>query len=147
MTAIETIYEPRLLDGVRRKRIVAFLIDFAIVCSLSLVAGIVVFFLGIVTLGLAWLLYGGIFPVVAILYSGMTIGSPRHATLGMRAAGLVFRLDGGQAPGFAYGAAHVILFYVTVTFLTPFILLISLFNSRKRALHDILVGATVENEN
>lgn len=146
MTAIERIDDARLLDGVRRKRMLAFLIDFTIVCLLSFAVGVLVFFLGIVTLGLAWLLYGGIFPIVAVLYSGMTISDERQATLGMRATGLTFRLDNGARPSFVYGAVHVILFYVTVTFLTPLVLVVSLLNSRKRALHDILVGATIENE-
>lgn len=146
MTAIQTIEDTRRLDSVRRKRVTAFLIDFTIVCLLTLAAGVVVFFLGIVTLGLAWLLYGSIFPIVAVLYSGITVGGERQGTLGMRAMGLIFRMDNGQPPSFIYGAAHVVLFYVTITFLTPLVLVVSFLNSRKRALHDILVGATVENE-
>lgn len=141
-----TIESSARYDSVRRRRMMAFLVDFTIVALLSLAAGVVVFFLGILTLGLAWLAYGGIFPVVAILYSGMTVGGSRSATYGMRAMGLVARRDGGGKPDFIQGAVHVILFYVSVTFLTPFILLISLFNERKRALHDMVAGMSVENE-
>jgi uncharacterized RDD family membrane protein YckC len=146
MTTIENrnTYLPARLDSVRRKRMIAFLIDFTIVTVLWLIACIVVGILGVVTLGLAWLLYGAVFPVIAVLYSGTSI-SGRGATPGMRAVGLTFRLETGEQPGFLQGAIHVILFYVSVTFLTPLVLLVSLFNSRKRLLHDMLIGATVEN--
>lgn len=144
MTTYDNPYPVARLDSVRRKRIIAFLIDFTLVTILWLVACAIIFVLGVFTLGLAWLLYGAVFPIVAILYSGMTISS-RGATPGMRALGLAFRMETGERPNFWQGAFHVILFYVSVTFLTPFILLVSLFNARKRLLHDMLIGATVEN--
>jgi uncharacterized RDD family membrane protein YckC len=144
MTTYDTAYPASRLDAVRRKRIIAFLIDFTLVTLLWLVACAVIFVLGIVTLGLAWLLYGAVFPIVAILYSGIAI-SNRSATPGMRAMGLVFRMETGERPNFWQGAFHVILFYLTMSFTGGLILLVSLFNSRKRLLHDILIGATVEN--
>lgn len=145
MTAYEPTYDLARVDGVRRKRIMAFLIDFTLVLLISFAVGVIVFFLGLITLGLGWALYGGIIPAVAIFYSGISIAN-RAATPGMRAAGLVFRLETGERPGFLQGAIHVILFYVSVTFLTPLILLVSFFNSRKRLLHDMLIGAVIENE-
>jgi uncharacterized RDD family membrane protein YckC len=144
MTALNSTYDFARLDGVRRKRILAFLIDFTILIVLWLIACAIIGVLGVLTLGLAWLLYGAVFPIVAVLYSGMSI-SNRSATPGMRAAGLIFRMETGERPGFLQGAVHVILFYVSVTFLTPFILLVSFFNARKRLLHDMVIGATVEN--
>jgi len=146
MTAVEhrPAYDIARLDGVRRKRILAFLIDFTMVLLLSFVVGVFVFFLGIITLGLGWMLYGGIIPFVAIFYSGLTI-SNRGATPGMRAMGLTFRLDSGEKPGFLQGAFHVILFYLATTFTGGLVLLLTFFNSRKRLLHDMLIGATVEN--
>jgi uncharacterized RDD family membrane protein YckC len=147
MTAVDhrPAYDLARIDGVRRKRIIAFLIDFTLVLLLSFVAGIFVFFLGIITLGLGWALYGGIIPLVAVFYSGISIAN-RGATPGMRAAGLTFRLETGEKPGFLQGAFHVILFYLTVSFSGGLILLVTFFNSRKRLLHDMLIGATVENE-
>ncbi|MBV8535599.1 MAG: hypothetical protein JO128_08410, partial [Alphaproteobacteria bacterium] len=35
---------------------------------------------------------------------------------------------------------QTVLFYVTVTMLTPLVLLVAVFNRRKRTLHDILAG-------
>jgi len=40
---------------------------------------------------------------------------------------------------------HAIVYWVTVSFLTPFILLIAFFNHRRRLLHDMLVGTIVIN--
>jgi uncharacterized RDD family membrane protein YckC len=143
MAAIE-IYQTRF-DGVRRKRIAAFLVDFVLVTLISAALWVIVAVLGIFTFGLAWLLLGAIFPAVAILYAGATVGGPFSATPGMRLAGLVFRLDDGGRPDFLYGAAHLVLFYLSVSFLTPFILLVSLFASRKRLLHDMVIGIVIEN--
>jgi uncharacterized RDD family membrane protein YckC len=144
MTVIDNVYDEGRYDGVRRKRLFAFLMDFTAVTLLSIAAGVLVFFLGIVTLGLAWGLYGIIFPIVAVLYSGMSIGN-RSATPGMRAMGIAFHMENGERPGFLQGAFHVVMFYVLGTFLTPLVLLVSFFNPRKRLFHDMLIGATVEN--
>ena len=43
------------------------------------------------------------------------------------------------------GAVHAIVFWITVSALTPLILLVCLFNDRRRCLHDILVGTVVIN--
>jgi len=40
---------------------------------------------------------------------------------------------------------HAVLFWVSVSFLTPLILLIGLFNGRRRLLHDIILGTVVIN--
>jgi uncharacterized RDD family membrane protein YckC len=100
----------------------------------------VIFFLGVVTLGLAWLLYGMVFPAVAILYSGATLGGDRAATWGMRLTGLTCRLWHGAKPGFVIAAAHVVFLYVSITFLTPLVLLVGLFTRRKQLLHDLALG-------
>jgi uncharacterized RDD family membrane protein YckC len=51
----------------------------------------------------------------------------------------------GAPAYFVLGAVHAIAFWVTVSFLTPFILLVGLFNNRRRLLHDMLVGTVVIN--
>jgi uncharacterized RDD family membrane protein YckC len=38
-----------------------------------------------------------------------------------------------------------VVYWVTVSFLTPFVLLVGFFNDRSRLLHDILVGTVVIN--
>jgi uncharacterized RDD family membrane protein YckC len=101
--------------------------------------------IGIITLGLAWLLFGAVFPLVAITYTALGLSSPASATIGMRVMGLEMRLWYGARPYFALAAVHVILFYVLVTILTPLVLLVGLFNDRRRLLHDLLIGTVVIN--
>jgi uncharacterized RDD family membrane protein YckC len=49
------------------------------------------------------------------------------------------------APGyFVLGATHAVLFWVTVSFLSPFVVLVGLFNGR-RLLHDLVLGTVVIN--
>ena len=43
------------------------------------------------------------------------------------------------------GAVHALVFWITVSFLTPLILLVGFFNDRRRLLHDMLVGTVVIN--
>jgi uncharacterized RDD family membrane protein YckC len=43
------------------------------------------------------------------------------------------------------GAVHAIVFWLSISALTPFILLVAFFNERQRLLHDILLGTVVIN--
>jgi uncharacterized RDD family membrane protein YckC len=43
------------------------------------------------------------------------------------------------------GAVHAVLFWVSVSALTPLILLVGFFNERRRLLHDILLGVVIIN--
>ena len=56
------------LEGVRIRRVLAFIVDYFIVALLSFGAGVGVFLLGIITLGAGWLLYAVLVPLVAIAY-------------------------------------------------------------------------------
>ncbi|MEI2387702.1 RDD family protein [Breoghania sp. JC706] len=134
-----------LFEGVRTKRIFAFLIDVVAIAILTFLAGIAVFFLGIFTLGLGWLAYAFLWQGVAILYSAFTLGGPYSATPGMRAFGVELRLFDGSRPTPLIAIAHVVVFWVSVTMVTPLILLVSLFSDKKRLLHDIIVGGVVVN--
>jgi uncharacterized RDD family membrane protein YckC len=75
----------------------------------------------------------------------MTLGSPASATIGMRVMEIEMRTWYGSPAYFVLGAVHAIVFWITVSALTPFILLVCLFNDRRRCLHDILVGTVVIN--
>lgn len=132
-----------LLDGVRSRRIMAFLLDYVIIAVLSMIAHVVVGILGILTLGLAWLLYVVLIPLVAIAYIGLTLGGPKQATPGMQFFAIkLIRLDGGRIDGFL-AILHSIFFWVAHVTLTPFMLLVSLFSSKKRLIQDVLLGTVV----
>jgi uncharacterized RDD family membrane protein YckC len=51
----------------------------------------------------------------------------------------------GSPTYFVLGAVHAVVFWVSVSMTTPLILLVCLFNERRRCLHDMLVGTVVIN--
>ena len=131
------------MDGVRTRRIFAFLIDYLIVGLLLVPFGILVFFLGLLTFGLAWGLFGVLAPLVAIIYIWNTLGGPNQATTGMRAMGIrLDRLDGRRIDGLT-AVVHSVLFWAGNVILSPLVLLVTLFADRKRTLHDLLLGTVV----
>src|SRR5205807_9153713 len=126
----------------------AFIIDVIIISIPVLFATIFVFIFGPVTFGLGWALFWLLSPgavVWAILYYGMTFGSAASATLGMRVMDIEMRTWYGAPAYFVLGAVHAIVYWITISFLTPLILLVALFNQRRRLLHDMLVGTIVIN--
>ena len=99
--------------------------------------------LGLITLGLGWMLIGGIWPVVALIYIWNTLGSSRQATVGMSLMGIrLERLDGAPVDGML-AVVHSVLFWAFNAVLTPLILLVALFSDRKRLLQDLLLGTVV----
>lgn len=136
---------PDLYAGVLTRRSIAFLLDAAAIAALTLIGWALVIALGVITFGLFWLLLWLVFPAVALAYTGFSLGGPHSATPGMRAMGIEMRQrDGG--PMFALLAmAHALIFWVSVAALTPLILLVGLFNARKKLAHDFLLGTVVIN--
>jgi len=51
----------------------------------------------------------------------------------------------GAQAYFVLGAVHAVIFWLSVSVLTPFVLLVGFFNLRRRLLHDILVGTVIIN--
>ena len=135
--------DSRLHDGVRTRRIMAFLIDYLIVLLLLIPFAILVFFLGVLTLGLGWMLFSVLLPAVAILYVWNTLGGPKQATTGMQMMSIrLERLDGGRVDGML-AVVHSVLFWAGNVVLSPLILLATLVLDRKRTAHDLLLGTVV----
>jgi len=133
----------RLYEGVRTRRVLAFLIDYMIVLLLMIPFGFIVFLLSVLTLGLAWMLFGVLFPAVAILYVWNTLGGPRQATKGMQMMAIrLERLDGAPVDGL-FAVVHSVLFWAGNVILSPLILLATLVLDRKRTVHDLLLGTVV----
>jgi len=146
--AFDPVMNPELFRGVLSCRILAFLIDVIVIALPVVAAAIVIGLLGIVTFGLGWILFWplhGFAIVWAILYYGFTLGGQHSATLGMRALGVEMRTWNGEPPTFLLGAIHAVLFWISVSALTPFILLVGLFNGRRQLLHDMVLGTMVIN--
>ena len=133
----------RVYDGVRTRRVVAFLVDYLIVGLLMIPFAVLVLLLGILTLGLGWMLFGVLFPAVALIYIWTTLGGPNQATVGMRMLDIrLERLDGRKVDGML-AVVHSVLFWAANAILTPLVLLVTLFTDRKRALHDLLLGTVI----
>jgi uncharacterized RDD family membrane protein YckC len=127
---------------------VAFGIDLIIIAIPVVFVAMLIFAFGLITLGLGWALFWLLSPgtvIWALIYYGSTFGGPASATIGMRVMDLEMRTWYGAPAYFVLGAVHAVVFWVTVSVLTPFILLVGLFNDRARLLHDILVGTVVIN--
>ena len=142
--AFDPVTQPQLFDGLIRKRCVAFVVDAIIILVLTVVAYLVVGLLGIITLGLAWLLLGLVFPAVGLGYNALTIGGPNSATIGPRMRGLDVRRWFGGKVSPLIAAFHALLFWVSLVVFCP-ILLWAFFDPRKRCLHDIFAGVVVIN--
>jgi uncharacterized RDD family membrane protein YckC len=127
------------LAGVRTRRIFAVCLDLVIV---SVLVAFVWTASVVLTLGMALFFLPPLFPIVAFFYNGLTVSGARMATPGMRAMDLEMRLSdtGGRVP-FVNAAVQAVLFYVSWFF--PPILLVSLVDSEKRCLHDILAGVVI----
>lgn len=146
--AYDPIRNPELFEGVLARRVVAFVIDFVLISIPVVLAAMFIFAFGVVTLGLGFALYWLLPPgavVWALIYFGATLGGPRSATIGMRVMNLEMRTWYGAPAYFVLGAVHAIVFWVSISALTPFILLVAFFNDRRRLLHDILLGTVVIN--
>jgi uncharacterized RDD family membrane protein YckC len=139
---------PELFEGVLSRRVLAFLIDFLVISVPVVLAAMFIFAFGIVTLGFGWALYWLLPPgsvIWAVAYFGLGLGGPRSATIGMRVMDLEMRTWYGTPAYFVLGAVHAIAFWISVSALTPFVLLVPFFNRRKRLLHDILLGTVIVN--
>ncbi len=146
--AYDPAANPELFEGVLARRCIAFLIDVTIITIPVVFAAVFIFIFGLVTFGLGWALFWLLSPgtvIWAICYYGLTFGSPASATIGMRVMDLEMRTWYGAPSYFVLGAVHAVVYWVSVSFLTPFILLVALFNDRRRLLHDMLVGTIVIN--
>jgi uncharacterized RDD family membrane protein YckC len=146
--AYDPATQPELFEGVLARRVIAFIIDFVIIAVPVVLAAMFIFAFGIVTLGLGFALYWLLSPATviwALVYFGLTLGAPASATVGMRVMDLEMRTWYGAPAYFVLGAVHAVVFWATISTLTPFILLVAFFNDRRRLLHDILLGTVVIN--
>jgi uncharacterized RDD family membrane protein YckC len=139
---------PEYFEGVLARRLIAFMIDLAVIMVPIAFAWVFILFFGFVTFGLGWLLFGLLWPgtvIWAVVYCGITMGGPASATIGMRTVDLEVRTWYGAPCYFLLGAVHAIVFWVTISALTPLVLVVGLLNDRSRLLHDLLLGTVVVN--
>ena len=133
-----------LYDGVRRRRIFAYILDAVLSIAISILLGLATCTLSVGTLGLisipAFLLTT---PFIHFVLAAATLGGRRAATPGMRAMGLQAIAWTGEHPGPVRAILLPALFYATVPTTGFLLLLFSLFDGRGRCLHDHLAGILV----
>jgi uncharacterized RDD family membrane protein YckC len=146
--AFDPAASPELFEGVLARRMIAFLIDVVIITAPMVLSALFVLIFGLITFGLGWALFFLFYPAAilwALFYYGITFGGPHSATIGMRVMDIEMRTWYGAPAYFVLGAVHAIFYWISVSVLTPLILLVGLFNDRRRLLHDILLGAVIIN--
>jgi uncharacterized RDD family membrane protein YckC len=146
--AFDPYLQPELFRGVLTRRVFAFLIDLVVLSVPVILGYLFIAVFGLITLGLGWALFWLAWPATviwAVVYYGASIGGPYSATLGMRVMDLELRTWYGAPGYFVLGAMHAVLFWISISFLSPFVLLVGLFNARRRLLHDIVLGTVVIN--
>src|SRR5450756_2618219 len=140
--------QPELFRGVLMRRVFACLIDLVVLFVPVILAYIFIAVFGLITLGLGWVLFWLVWPatvVWALIYYGASLGGPHSATLGMRVMDLELRTWYGAPSYFVLGAMHAVLFWISISFLSPLVLLVGLLNGRRRLLPDIVLGTVVIN--
>jgi len=146
--AFDPWLQPELFRGVLTRRVFAFLIDIVVLAIPVILVCLFIVAFGVVTLGLGWALFWLVSPasvIWALIYYGASLGGPHSATLGMRVMDLELRTWYGAPSYFVLGAMHAVLFWISVSVLSPLVLLVGLFNGRRRLLHDVLLGTVVIN--
>lgn len=140
---------PELYDGVTLRRVFAYGLDIAILTALAVGLWIVGTFLAVLSFGLLLPLKVLALALLPLAYHIGFLASGGAATPGMRAMGL--RLvstapdagDWGGRPTLVQAAIQVVCFYGSVTLTGALVLLVALFNARRRTLHDWLAGTVV----
>jgi uncharacterized RDD family membrane protein YckC len=146
--AYDPAASPELFEGVLARRVVAFVIDLIVIAIPLIAACMFIFVFGLITFGLGWALFWLLSPasvIWALVYYGLTLGGAASATIGMRAMEIEMRTWYGAPAYFVLGAVHAVVYWISVSILTPFILLVGFFNPRRRLLHDFLVGTVLIN--
>jgi uncharacterized RDD family membrane protein YckC len=131
-----------LTEGVVTRRVLAWVIDLAIIGVVMSVLFVGFFLFGLVTFGLGMPLIS-VLPLVPPLYNFLFLLAPPAATPGQMLFGLTTRCDRtGDRPTALQALLSTIGFYVTLA--TGVIwLAVALISERRRTLHDMLAGLVV----
>jgi uncharacterized RDD family membrane protein YckC len=134
---------PELFEGVLWRRVFAYLVDLLFIGVIMAVVWVVFAVLWVMSLGLLGPLLWFLFGLVPLAYHTLLLSGRRSATFGMRAFDLELRSVTGERPGFLQALVQTALFYVTVGMTCSLILLVAVFNRRRRTLHDFLAGTVM----
>jgi uncharacterized RDD family membrane protein YckC len=131
---------PAIYEAILPRRVMAYLIDLVCIGAIAAGIGIVFAVLWLLSFGLLGPLLWFLFGLVPLAYHTLQLAGRHSATVGMRLCDLELRSLTGERPGFFQALAQTALFYITVGATGSLILLVALFNRRRRTLHDWLSG-------
>ena len=134
---------PELYEGLLPRRVFAYFIDLLCIGAVMVAVWIVFAILWVLSLGLLGPVLWFVFGLIPLAYHTLLLAGPRSATFGMRCFDLELRSVTGERPGFFQALAQTALFYITVGLTCSLILLVALFNRRRRTLHDMLAGTVM----
>jgi uncharacterized RDD family membrane protein YckC len=134
---------PEVYQGMLWRRVVAYLVDLFCIGVIAVGVWIIFAILWLLSFGLLGPLLWFLFSLSPIAYHTLLLSGPRSATLGMRMFDLELRSVSGERPSFVQALIQTVLFYVTVGMTCSLILLVALFNRRRRTLHDFLAGTVM----
>lgn len=145
---------PAYYRGVTLRRVLAYAIDLLVIAALAVPLWLGLGLLGLMTLGLLLPLQALAIFLLPFAYHTLLIASPRAATVGMRTMGLRVMsvaqpLDAGPAhagdgrPTLFQAMIQTVGFYASMALTGSLVLLVALFNPRRRTLHDWLAGTVV----
>jgi uncharacterized RDD family membrane protein YckC len=140
---------PELYDGVTLRRVLAYATDAGFVLGLSGIVWFAVVFLGFLSMGLLWSVLPLSLAVIPFAYHIGFLCGHHSATLGMRLFGLKLLSIPRGGDGFIGRPTpiqviiQIVSFYGSVALTGGLILVVALFNSRRRTLHDWLAGTVV----
>jgi uncharacterized RDD family membrane protein YckC len=139
--------DPRTTEGTVGRRLFGYLIDIVVLFFLGALLAVAISILGVLTLGLGWLLFPILGIPVAVLYNAITISGSSQATIGMRMAGLrVLDATTGGRVSFIAAAVHALLFYVFIAsagLLLAIDILFGLVRSDRRMGRDLLTNVVL----
>jgi uncharacterized RDD family membrane protein YckC len=141
----DSINSSEYFDGIPFKRVVAYIVDVFVIAIFAAAVAVIAFVPVVLTLGMLKPFVVGVIALVPLSYHTLLIGGDRSATFGMRLLGVEVRTMDGAKPGYVVALIQTILFYVTISLTTWLILLVALFNGKRRTLHDFLCGTVIVN--
>lgn len=130
---------PEHFESLGRRRAFAYLIDLLFIAIVVWAVAFVLSVLSVISFGLLsplWAIMG----VVPLAYHTLTIGGGRGSTWGMRLFDVEMRSWNGGRPDYLQAMLATIVFYVSTASTGGLILLLGLFNRRRRLLQDLLCG-------
>ncbi|HUT51458.1 MAG TPA: RDD family protein [Alphaproteobacteria bacterium] len=137
--------DPAFVSDIVFKRILAHIVDTAILLAIMAPLGFFMIVTAVATFGLLILPFALAFLALRFLYYVGFTASARSATPGMRMLGIELRTIAGGRPDLLQAFLRLAVYYVLAGLLTPLILLAALFNVQRRALHDLVSETVVVN--